>query len=150
MKHENGQHKQPKSFLRIPAYPGGKKAFLEFIETNLIYPPEALARNIEGLVHLTYSVDNLGHVSDITITKSLGAGCDEEAIRLISLLKYEAVRNRGIKMKVQMKTRIHFRLLNAIKPVESQNITLSYSSPETKRPEDNSRPSVYEYTLKFD
>ena len=88
-----------KSFLKLPRYSGDKKAFIEFVSSNLIYPEEALKNGIEGIVYSEYEVDHLGKISDIKIKKGVGYGCDEEAIRIISLMVYEPVRNRGLRIK---------------------------------------------------
>lgn len=64
-------------------FPGGGPAFRYFIEKNMSYPPLAKANNIEGKVFVTFVVDKKGVVKHPTIHKSLGYGCDEEAIRLV-------------------------------------------------------------------
>lgn len=67
-----------------PAQPvGGTKSYKEYLETNLQYPEEALANNIEGTVVLELKISTDGTVSDITVKRSLGYGCDAEAIRLV-------------------------------------------------------------------
>src|SRR5688572_13476872 len=64
-------------------FPGGGPAFRYFIEKNMSYPPLAKANNIEGKVFVTFVVDKKGVVKHPVIHKSLGYGCDEEAIRLV-------------------------------------------------------------------
>ncbi len=64
-------------------FPGGGPAFRYFIEKNMIYPPLAKANKIEGKVFVTFVVDKKGVVKHPAIHKSLGYGCDEEAIRLV-------------------------------------------------------------------
>lgn len=64
-------------------FPGGGPAFRYFIEKNMSYPPLAKANNIEGKVFVTFVVDKKGVVKHPSIHKSLGYGCDEEAIRLV-------------------------------------------------------------------
>ena len=49
---------------------------------SLNYPPVARSRGIHGKVWVTFAVDTLGRVSDHQILKGLGAGCDEEALRI--------------------------------------------------------------------
>ena len=88
MKDKDTRTTKKKSFLKLPRYTGDKKAFMEFVSMNLIYPKEALKNSIEGLIHAEYEVDHLGKISDIKIKKGIGYGCDEEAIRIISLMVY--------------------------------------------------------------
>lgn len=49
---------------------------------GLKYPEQARQRRVEGKVWVTFAVDTLGRVSDHKILKELGAGCDEEALRI--------------------------------------------------------------------
>ena len=60
-----------KSFLKLPRYSGDRKAFMEFVSSNLIYPEEALKNRIEGIVYSEYEVDHLGKISDIKIKKGI-------------------------------------------------------------------------------
>lgn len=107
MKAKSGKKKQ---FLRTPSYPGGTKALMEFIRHNLRYPTQALMHRIEGEVHVAFEVDEEGIVRRPRIVRGIGYGCDEEAIRLVSMLRYKPVRNRGVKVTSHMDIVIHFRL----------------------------------------
>lgn len=78
---------------REPFYFGGENALQAFVSKNLIYPPKALKKRVEGVVELSYIVDIKGKVKDIKVIKSLGFGCDKEAQRVVSLLQF----NRGYK-----------------------------------------------------
>jgi TonB family protein len=149
VKHNEQRNPKKKTFLRIPTFPGGKSAFQNFIKENVIYPEEALLNKIEGLVFVKYTVNNIGEVVDVEVTKGIGFGCDEEAIRVIRLMTYEPARNRGVKMKVEMKTRFHFKLPQIVQPETQAGIQIKYSTttPEqTNNPEQKPR-AVYNYTI---
>jgi TonB family protein len=135
-----------KSFITLPKYTGGKKAFMEFVSLNLTYPEEALKNKIEGLIHAEYEVDNLGKISDIRIKKGIGYGCDEEAIRILSLMFYEPVHNRGLRIKSKMKARILFKLPipSAENSDNSININYTISKKKLQQKEDN---QSYSYTI---
>lgn len=151
MKNNNSKNHKKKSFLRIPTYPGGKEGYLQFIKENIVYPESALENKVEGLVYVHYTVDNIGQIADVEITKGIGYGCDEEAERVIRLLKYEAAKNRGVKMKVEMKTRIHFQLPKPVENLEQDAIKINYSSvkdPKQDSPEQKPQ-AVYNYTIKL-
>ncbi|MCX7929193.1 MAG: energy transducer TonB [Chlorobi bacterium] len=109
-KHGQNKRRRKKQFLRTPSYPGGTKALAAFIQHNLRYPTEALARRIEGDVHVAFDVDEEGGVHRPRIVRGIGAGCDEEALRLVSMLRYNPVRNRGVTVTSHMELVIHFRL----------------------------------------
>jgi TonB family protein len=59
---------------------------LEHIKTNLTYPDSAKAAGAEGPVVVEFIIDASGSITKPVITKSLGYGCDEEALRVISLM----------------------------------------------------------------
>ncbi|WP_316827252.1 energy transducer TonB [Pedobacter miscanthi] len=72
--------------LNNPAsYPSGKKAFYDFIYKQLIYPDQAIKKNIEGKVVVKFSINKAGNVFNPRILNGIGYGCDAEAIRVISL-----------------------------------------------------------------
>ena len=104
-----------KEFIKKSEYPGGQSALRKFVLLNLRYPSEALINKIEGKVHLKYEVNEKGRIHSITIINSLGYGCDQEAIRIIKLLKYPKVNNRGIKVNTKLNLSIDFTL-PTIKP----------------------------------
>ncbi|MEI8048653.1 MAG: energy transducer TonB [Bacteroidota bacterium] len=149
MKHNDSNNQKKKNFLRIPTFPGGKEAYLKFIKENIIYPEPALLNKVEGLVFVTYTVNNIGEIVDVEVTKGIGFGCDEEAVRVIRLMQYEAARNRGVKMKAQMKTRIHFKLPEPVRPAAPGGMQLNYTTKTTKKT-DSPEPkpqAVYNYTI---
>lgn len=75
----------PQIFVeQMPEYPGGKDAMMKFLKDNIKYPEEAKKKGIEGKVVLQFVVDKSGKLSNIKIIRSLGGGCDEEAIRVVS------------------------------------------------------------------
>jgi len=152
MKHTEPKNSKRKNFIKIPTYPGGKDAYLKFVTENIVYPEQALSGKVEGFVHLVYTVNNIGEIADVKVTKGIGSGCDEEAVRVIRMLQYIPARNRGIKMKAEMKTRIHFKLPETIQTENQKSVLLNYASisPEkAKSPEPEPR-AVYNYTINLD
>lgn len=137
--------KKSKKFLNLPLYPGGKSAFQEFIRENLRYPEEAFKHKIEGKVYIGYQVNDNGEVIDAHIIKGIGYGCDEEAIRVVKLLSYNKVSNRGMRLVSSMKTTIGFNLNET-----RQGLKYNYvqSKPDIK---DSPAPPkvVYGYTINF-
>ena len=69
-----------KTFLgRPPIFlDGGGKYF-----TGMHYPRAAKENNIQGKVLIVFTIDSNGKVSNFRIKKSLGYGCDEEALRAV-------------------------------------------------------------------
>lgn len=126
MKHSNHQNSEKKNFLRIPTYPGGKDAYQQFIKENIVYPEQAISNRVEGLVYVKYTVNNIGEIMAVEVAKGIGYGCDEEAIRVIRLLVYVSVRNRGVKMKATLKTRINFNLKVSFQTPDSECMQINY------------------------
>ena len=141
-------HHNKKRFLNLPKYPGGSTAFREFIEENLRYPETALEARVEGFVIVEYDISDNGAVNNPRILKSLGYGCDEEAVRVVSLLQFEKVKNRGVRVKMTTKTNINF-----IPPKANINYTVSYTKkpekPKVGPEQKNSNPVTYNYTIQL-
>jgi protein TonB len=53
----------------------------------LQYPEKAKKANITGIVELSCVVNIDGSLSELKVTKPLGYGCNEEALRLVSEAK---------------------------------------------------------------
>jgi TonB family protein len=62
---------------------GGRKSFDKYLYTNLRYPQTAVAQKVEGEVTVEFIVKSDGTLSDFNVLHGIGAGCDEELIRLI-------------------------------------------------------------------
>ena len=62
---------------------GGNRSYRKYLEENLNYPKAATENEIEGIVILELTISTFGNISNIDVKKSLGYGCDEEAMRLI-------------------------------------------------------------------
>ncbi|MFT3705281.1 MAG: energy transducer TonB [Agriterribacter sp.] len=83
-----------------PKYPGGQKAMFKFILINVKYPTQAQRENIEGEVIVQYAIDTLGKTVDVQVYKGVNNDLDQEAIRLISLLKgWRPATQNGKKIK---------------------------------------------------
>ncbi len=126
------QNRKPESFIKHPTYPGGKKALDDFIKENLKYPEEALKNKIEGTVSIEYDVDVFGKVILAKIKHGIGHGCDEEAIRLVKLLKYPKKRYKGMHVVFHMTINIHFRINTASKSPEQPQQQIVYNYVEKK------------------
>jgi protein TonB len=68
---------------RLPAFPGGEKALFEFIQREMRYPREAVQNEVQGTVYVRFVVDTDGSLSQATVVRGIGFGCDEEALRIV-------------------------------------------------------------------
>jgi len=55
----------------------------DYFNNKLKYPEQALENKVEGLVFVRFTVNEFGGIEDPMIMRSVGFGCDEEAIRLV-------------------------------------------------------------------
>lgn len=81
-----------------------------YIATNLKYPENALAREVEGTVRLRFVVETDGNISNITILKSVGGGCDNEAIRLIQQTRWIPASKDGYHVRSFVEQDITFKI----------------------------------------
>jgi len=96
---------------KMPEFPGGDHALLSFLAKNINYPRRAKNLGIEGRVSIDFVIEKDGSVSQVRLKRGIGAGCDEEAIRVVGLLPdFSPGKQRGIPVRVQMSVPISFRL----------------------------------------
>lgn len=86
-----------------PGFPGGDAAMYKYLGKNINYPSQARRMGIEGRVFVQFVVNKDGSISDVQAIKGIGAGCDEEAERVIkSMPKWKPGKQRGRPVKVRM------------------------------------------------
>jgi len=83
-----------------------------FISREIIYPESALNLNISGTVRVHFIVETNGLPSNIMIKKHLGAGCSEEAIRLVKMIKWKPGIENGQAVRTRMHLNVTFNLAN--------------------------------------
>jgi len=71
---------------QMPVFPGGVEALLAYIGKNIKYPAMALRNQVEGKVFIKFVVGADGSVTGAEVQKGIGAGCDEESLRVIKNL----------------------------------------------------------------
>jgi len=141
------QSKKPKQFLKLPEYPGGKKAFIAYINQQMRYPEEALKAGIEGDVLLTYEVNDNGEVLSPQVKHGIGYGCDQEALRLISSLRFSSAQNRGVRVKSRFTTRIPFRIPRKVQPAAAIQYTVKPAAESSPKPVDPAPKTGYTWQI---
>lgn len=95
----------------MPSFPGGDDARIHFLATNMIYPKAAKEKGIQGTVYITFVVEKDGSVSDVSVLRGIGGGCDEEAVRIVKQLpKWTPAYQNGKPVRVQFFMPIRFSL----------------------------------------
>jgi protein TonB len=82
----------------------------KFVAEHLKYPKAALEAKVEGTVLLRYGLDYRGKVTDVKLKKGLGHGCDEEAMRVVKLLRFTVPQSSKKKVRIHQDINIHFKL----------------------------------------
>jgi len=85
-----------------PEPEGGMESFYNILRKNIKYPLLARRNETEGKVFVQFTVAETGALTDFKILKGIGSGCDEEAIRVVSLTKWKPGKQRGKPVKVRM------------------------------------------------
>lgn len=58
----------------------------EFVREHLTYPDSARARGVEGVVVVRFSVSETGVLTDLELVRNIGAGCGQEALRVVRMM----------------------------------------------------------------
>jgi protein TonB len=100
------------SIVEEPASPkGGMPAFYKYVFDKMKYPPQARRMGIEGKVFVEFVIGKDGSISDVRAVKGIGAGCDEEAVRVIQgAPAWSPGKQRGKSVKQRMVLPITFKL----------------------------------------
>ena len=119
------------SIEKQPEYPGGITKFYEYLGKSIKYPKMAVDNKVSGKVFLSFIVEKDGQLSDIQVTRGLGSGTDEEAIRVLtSSPKWNPGIAEGRPVRVKYNLNVNF------------NLTPAKERPKTDQPEKiNLRPS---------
>ncbi|PIB37526.1 hypothetical protein BFP72_11550 [Reichenbachiella sp. 5M10] len=90
---------------------GGIAAFYQYVSDNIKYPREASVNNVQGRVFVQFVVNKLGEISEVTVVKGIGGGCDEEAARILEEAPdWKPGKQRGQAVNVRMVLPITFML----------------------------------------
>lgn len=100
------------TIVEDPASPvGGMTAFYQYVGDKIKYPPQARRMGVEGRVFVEFVIDKDGSITDVKAVKGIGAGCDEEAVRILqSAPKWKPGKQRGKPVKQRMVLPITFKL----------------------------------------
>ncbi len=83
---------------------------MQKINSQIVYPAEAKRNGIAGTVFVLAFVDENGSVRKTLLTKGIGGGCDEAALRVISASRFKPGKDKGRYVKVQIQIPVPFRL----------------------------------------
>lgn len=144
------KEKKEKHFVQKPIYPGGPKALRTFITKHLRYPEAAREAGVEGTVVVRYTIDYQGEVIETKVISGLHKACDEEAVRLVKLLKFRVPKQkRSGKIQFHKSIKIHFKKPKVKAP---QPTAVQYEIKPASKPTDSDegkKGGSYSYTISF-
>ena len=89
----------------------GNQKMLEFVYSNLKYPTEAREQGVEGMVIVRFVVEKDGSITEPEVIRDIGAGCGEEALRVIrSMPNWNPGKMRGAPVRVYFNMPLRFKL----------------------------------------
>ena len=94
-----------------PEFPGGPAKMMEYIQKNLKYPMMARESDIQGRVFINFVVEPDGSISNVTVLRGIGGGCDEEAVRVVeNMPRWKPGKQRGTAVRVSYNLPVIFKL----------------------------------------
>ena len=95
----------------MPEFPGGAAKLMEYIQKNIKYPMMARESDIQGRVFVNFVVEPDGSISNVTVMRGIGGGCDEEAVRVVnSMPNWKPGKQRGSAVRCAYTVPIIFKL----------------------------------------
>ena len=71
---------------KIPEFPGGWSAFMQWLTKNLKYPQVAQNNKVQGTVVVTFIVNKDGSIANTKVSTSVDAALDAEALRVMKMM----------------------------------------------------------------
>lgn len=98
--------------VETPAeYPGGMKALMKYLMSNVKYPAYARRNDIQGTVLTSFDIDEKGAISALTTVKGVSDDIDEEAFRVITAMpRWKPAQIKGRPVKSRFVLPIKFKL----------------------------------------
>jgi TonB family protein len=71
---------------QMPEHPGGMGGLMQYLARSMRYPAEALRRQAQGTVQVTFIVDETGQPRDVRVSQGVLPALDAEALRVMRLM----------------------------------------------------------------
>ncbi len=94
-----------------PEFPGGMEKMYEFMGKNQKYPDMEYEAGIQGKVYVQFTVAKDGSIEDSKVLRSVSAGLDKEALRMVkSMPKWSPGKMGGKPVKCRFNLPVVFKL----------------------------------------
>lgn len=96
---------------QMPSFPGGISGLRTYLNQNVRYPAEAQENCVQGRVVVSFVVEKDGHISDVTVLRSVDPSLDKEAVRVIrNMPRWTPGKQGGEPVRVRYNVPVSFRL----------------------------------------
>ncbi len=96
---------------QMPSFPGGISGLRTYLNQNIRYPAEAQETCAQGRVVVSFVVGKDGHISDVTVLRSVDPSLDKEAVRVIrNMPRWSPGKQGGEPVRVRYTVPVSFRL----------------------------------------
>lgn len=96
---------------QMPSFPGGISGLRTYLNQNIRYPAEAQENCVQGRVVVSFVVEKDGHISDVTVLRSVDPSLDKEAIRVVrNMPRWTPGKQGGELVRVRYNVPVSFRL----------------------------------------
>jgi TonB family protein len=91
------------------------RKLITFLSEHLKYPADAKKYGVNGMVLIQFTVTNTGEISNAIISRNVGYGCGEEALRVVNLMnemgmKWIPGKQDGKNVNVQYQLPVKFKM----------------------------------------
>ena len=96
---------------QLPEYPGGMSAMIEFLQTNLKYPEDAIKQKVGGRVMVMFVVETDGSLSNVRVARKVFPSLDAEAVRVVKTMpKWKPGKEKGRAVRVNFTLPVVFNI----------------------------------------
>jgi TonB family protein len=114
---------------KMPEFPGGMAAMMQYLKENTAYPEDAKAAKIEGTAVASFIVNSTGKVTDVQLLKKLHPSVDQEFIKALEKMPNWTPGTQNGKA-VNVKYTVPLRIQGGVVLLKSSNSSNSNSLQE--------------------
>ena len=96
---------------QMPSFPDGISGLRTYLNQNIRYPAEAQENCVQGRVVVSFVVEKDGHISDVTVLRSVEPSLDKEAVRVVrNMPRWTPGKQGGEPVRVRYNVPVSFQL----------------------------------------
>ena len=97
---------------QMPEFPGGMTALIEYLQTNIKYPKDAIKQEVGGRVMVMFVVETDGSLSNVRVARKVFPSLDTEAVRVVkSMPKWKPGKEKGRPVRVNFTLPVVFSIM---------------------------------------